>query len=113
MDTLRTHHHGMQPERWRTLSLDEQLGNVGSEIGRARRWSAERPESVYEAISCALELLDLTIRDPRWHNHRLKELTRVRECIVDAYFGGAEYGTTWEDLDRYFFSYALAARKDR
>lgn len=107
------HHPELAAGRWHTLPLAEQLGNVGSEIGRARRWKAERPLHFFGAVTCALELLDLTIRDPRWRNHRLKELLRARECIADAYFGGTEYGTTWEDLDQYFLHYAHTARGTR
>ncbi|MBI4055627.1 MAG: hypothetical protein HY402_05805 [Elusimicrobia bacterium] len=58
----------------------------------------------------ALELLDLSIRDGRWRR-RLKELTRARELLCDAWLGGREYRTELEDLNRYFFHFALAARK--
>lgn len=58
----------------------------------------------------ALELLDLTIRDPRWR-HRLKELTRAREFLCDAWLGGKEYHSDLEGLNRYFLDFALAARR--
>ena len=61
------------------------------------------------AIYRALELLDLTISDPRWKN-RLKEIVRARELLCDAVLGGKEYKTSLNDLDRYFFHFALAAR---
>ena len=32
---------------------------------------------------------------------------------VDASYRGTEYDTTFEDLDRYFLQYALAARRDK
>ncbi|MEK7541960.1 MAG: hypothetical protein AAB533_03875 [Patescibacteria group bacterium] len=113
MAVLLIHHPGLSVARWQRLSLAEQLGNVGSEIGRARRWKNERPKHWEEAAHCALELLDLTIQDPRWQGHRRKELLRARECVGDAYYGGGEYGTTFEDLDRYFLPFALSARMDR
>ena len=58
----------------------------------------------------ALELLDLTITDPRWKGRR-KELTRARTFLCDAMDGGKEHGSRLEDLDRYFLAYAVAARR--
>jgi hypothetical protein len=65
-----------------------------------------------EAFARALELLDLTLADPRWRD-RLREIARARELLCDAAAGGAEYGTTLEDLDRYFPAFAVAARAGR
>lgn len=74
------------------------------------RWRNKDPKLFDGAIIRALELLDLSIQDPRWR-HRLKELARARELLCDAWLGGKEYHTELEDLDRYFFQFALAARK--
>jgi hypothetical protein len=93
--------------------LVEQLGNVGSEIGRAARAHASGDVPRHDAaVTRGLELLDLTIGDERWVS-RLKELVRARETIGDAMTGGTAYGTTWESLDRYFIRFATAARRDR
>lgn len=95
--------------RWFSLSLFEQLGNVGSEVSRARKWRG-RDQALFDAaIFRALELLDLTIQDKRWLSG-VKELTRARELLCNAAFGGEDYNTSLEDLDAYFFQYALAAR---
>ena len=105
-------HKNLAAGSWQKLSLMEQMGNIGSEISRALNWR-DKDQIIYEnAIDRALELLDLTIADPRWRA-RLKELTRVRELLVDAIFGGKEYKTSFEDLYRYFFHFALAARVSR
>jgi len=66
------------------LSLLEQLANVGSEVGRMGCWRG-----------------------------RLREIARARELLCDAASGGGEYGTTVEDLDRYFLAFAVAARGGR
>jgi acyl-CoA hydrolase len=65
-----------------------------------------------KAFERALELLDLTLADPRWRG-RLREIARVRELLCDAAAGGHEYSTTLEDLDRYFLAFAVAARNNR
>jgi len=96
-------------DNWQKLSFYEQMGNIGSEISRALNWQNKDENSYNNAIDRALELIDLTISDLRWRN-RLKEIVRARELLADAMFGGKEYKTTFEDLNRYFFQFALAAR---
>lgn len=104
-------HQSLTEGRWFTFSLAEQLGNVGSEIHRAIRARGDK-KRFEGALFRGLELLDLTIRDIRWRR-RLKELLRVREVLCDAFFGGIEYGTSLEDLDKYFYYFAYAARANR
>jgi hypothetical protein len=102
-------HRELSSGRWYSLSLSEQLGNVGSEISRATRREGKKDQLYEQAVSRAFDLMDLTLEDPRWR-HRLKELVRVREMMADAIFGGHLYGSRLCDLDRYFFYFALAAR---
>jgi hypothetical protein len=71
-----------------------------------------RPRGASAALERALELLDLTLADARWRGRR-KEIARVRELLCDAADGGHEYGTTLEDLDRYFLAFAVVARRGR
>ena len=76
------------------------------------RWRDRDARVATGAFDRALELLDLTVADPRWRD-RLREIVRARELLCDAAAGGAEYGTTLEDLDRYFLAFAMAARAGR
>lgn len=92
--------------------MAEQMGNIGSEIGRLLRWRDKDEKLCQNSFERALELLYLTIQDPRWRN-RLKELTRVREFLIDAMNGGKEYENKLEDLDSYFFQFALAAKRNK
>jgi len=102
-------HTNLAAGGWQKLSLLEQLGNIGGEKSRALNWRDKDQKSYENAIYRALELLDLTICDPRWKN-RLKEIVRARELLCDAILGGKEYKTSLNDLNRYFFHFALAAR---
>jgi hypothetical protein len=106
------HHTTLAAGRWQTLSLAEQLANVGSDVARARRWHGKDPQLSEKAFVRALELLDLTIEDPRWRGRR-KELTRAREFLCDAMLGGKVYGSDLPGLDRYFYHFAVAARAGR
>lgn len=107
-------HPGLAAGRWHNLTLAEQLGNVGSEYERALRWKEKQNLKYFElALARLLELLDLTIADPRWRNHRLKELVRLREFICDELCNEVREFPDSRDLRGYFFSFALAARAGR
>ena len=110
---MKVYHPEMAAGRWQTFSLAEQLGNVGSEISRAINWKEKNKKFYQDSMERAFELLDLTTQDPRWRGPRLRELLRVRELLADAFFEGEEYGTTLEDLNRYFLFFAFTARRNR
>jgi len=100
----------MSLERWRALSIEEQLGNIGSEVSRAGHWQRKDQKTFWGAVDRALELFDLTLADPRWHGAKKREIARAREVFCDAVYGGREYGTTFENLLPYFDQFALVAR---
>ena len=102
-------HANLAAGRWQSLSLMEQLANVGSDVARASRWQGKDPQRCEQAFLRALELLDLSIMDDRWRGRR-KELLRARELLCDAMLGGAVYGSDLASLGRYFFHFAVAAR---
>lgn len=105
-------HKNLADGGWQKLSFYEQMGNIGSEISRALNWRGKDENLYKNSIYRAFELLDMTIADSRWRL-RLKEIVRARELLADAIFDGKEYKTTFEDLNRYFFHFALAARINR
>lgn len=102
-------HRELAAGRWRDFSLVEQMANVGSEVERALGWaSRDNREFSGRALERGLELLGLTIADPR-HRHRLKELTRVREALVDYFLGDNHYASTADAWHRYFHAFGMAA----
>ena len=109
-----TIHAGLASGRWWTLSLAEQLGNAGADVGRAIRARDERDQGRFDAaFDRALELLDLTLADPRWSGPRLREIARTREVVCDFLVGDNRYGSTPEVLENYFLAFAIAARRNR
>jgi hypothetical protein len=110
-------HKDLTPERWFKFSLMEQLANVGCDIDRAIRAKNEGNTDYKEkAFWRALELLDLTIEDPKNRKKgKLKELLRVRETLIDHFLYYNEYNTTDESWQRYFyqFNYAAALERER
>ena len=97
---------------WEKLSLVEQLGNIGSEVGRAAAWEKKDKNTFDGAARRALELFDLTLSDARWRYPTKKEIARAREVFCDALLGGHEYRSSLKDLERYFFNFAFLARNN-
>lgn len=111
---MTSYHPDLAAGRWFTFSLAAQLGNVGSEYERALRWKERGDEVRFEnAFARLLELVDLTISDPRWKNHRLKELTRLREVICDELCNETREFDSPSDLREYFLYFGILARSER
>lgn len=90
-----TLHPDLVPERWHRLTLAEQLGNAGADVGRAIRAREIGNEArCAAALARALAQLDLTLADPRWAGHRRRELARAREVVCDLRAGDDVYGST-------------------
>ena len=104
----------MDSHTWQQFNLYDQLGAVGTEIGRTITWRTNpqfgNPETSFYR---GLEYLDLTINDPKNLGPKLKELCRTREVLVDWYFGSELYATSDEDLNRYFEPFAIASNLRR
>ena len=96
-------------EKWYKLTLAEQLGNIGSEVGRAAKWQDKDEASFWGAVSRAMDLFELTQSDKRWSRRR-SELDRAREVFADAVLGGSEYKSNLKDLEKYFTPFALMAQ---
>jgi len=109
---MSTQHPSLAAGRWYTLGLLEQMAHVGGEVERAMMWG-ERNNREYSlrAAERALELLDLCLDDPK-NLPRAKELTRVREVLVDSFFGLNEFGSTFPLWRSYFGAFSMAARRD-
>ncbi|MBI4993259.1 MAG: hypothetical protein HZC26_03970 [Candidatus Magasanikbacteria bacterium] len=95
--------------RWQTMTLAEQMGNIGAEVSRLLCWEAKRDEDqTQKSLARALELIDLSIADSRWNK---KELCRLREVLCSKIFAPGMYNVTAEQLNNYFLPFAILARK--
>ena len=106
-------HETLAQGRWRQFSLMEQLAHVGSEVIRAMRWDEkDRPDYSWEAFERALELLELTVADPK-NRARLRELTRLQEALADYFAGENLFRSTPRNWETYFlgFSYATSLQR--
>lgn len=107
-------HTGLTPERWFKFTIFEQLANVGMDIERTIQWKNKNLEYSTKAFERALELLDLTIADPK-NRKRLKEICRARYMLVDHFMCDNEHQSTDKQWQEYFyqFNYAAALAKGR
>jgi len=106
-------HRSLAEGRWQALSLVQQLANIGSEVERALDWLRKNNREYSRAAFLrALELLDMTVADPR-HLSRLKEIVRLREVMLDYFLGDNRYRSTEESWRSYFRTFAFAAALER
>ncbi|MCL4361435.1 hypothetical protein M1446_03705 [Candidatus Dependentiae bacterium] len=108
-------HKNLTPDRWFKFSLMEQLANIGTDISRVINWRNKGDlESSRQAFERALELLYLTVEDPK-NKKRLKEICRMREMLIDYFAYDNEYSSTDEFWQEYFyyFNYAAAIAKGK
>lgn len=105
------HHKSLANGRWFELTLVEQMGNIGSEVSRAIKAQERHKEDRKEkALERALELIDLTIQDPK-NSTRLKEVCRTREVLCDYFYCDNIYKSTGESLNKYFLPYGEVANR--
>lgn len=107
-----TGHPGLAAGRWTTLTIAEQLANVGSEVDRAiGAWEAQRLDRFDRALTRALELFDLTAGDDRWRGPRRREILRAREEFCRLFFDNACPPGAVATLRDYFLQFAVLARR--
>lgn len=101
--------HALNVKKWASLSVFEQMGNIGSEVGRSMN-ALQRgdQESLSGSYRRGLDLIDATVSV--WGSEaRKRELLRARELFTEA----IESQKIDRKLDAYFMQYAIAARLAR
>ena len=98
-------------ERWAQLTIFEQMGNIGSEVGRAikaqRSGNAKR---VQGAIDRAIDLFNATVEVlVAQKSCRTKEVLRARTEFLRLFYDGT-FETDADKIERYFMQFAIAAR---
>ena len=112
-DGMNRQHTDLASGRWREMTLSEQMANIGSEVSRALNWRKKGNEEYSrKAAVRALELIDLSLECAELFP-RLREMARLREAIVDYFWGDNEFSSS-EILWRSYFDYFnYAAQQSR
>ncbi len=105
-------HKDLALGRWKEMSLLDQMANIGSEVERALNWRAKNNSDYSrKAFERILELIDLTLEIPGKFAS-LKEITRMREAIVDYFSGSNQFMSTENSWRKYFLHFTYAARRN-
>ena len=110
---MEVQHKSLAEGRWAQMSLSEQMANIGSEISRALNWKRKNNEKYcLKAVVRALELISLTLDNVTMNSH-LKEIARLKEVILDYFYGSNEFSSSEILWENYFNHFNLAARKGK
>ena len=98
-------------ERWGQLTFFEQMGNIGSEVGRAiKSHKNGQEERVAAAIARALDLFSATTEQlVAEQSPRLREVLRARDEFLRLFYDET-FDSDAASIERYFTQFALAAR---
>ncbi len=106
-------HKNLAEGRWAQMSLSEQIANIGSEISRALNWRRKNNEKYCQkSVVRALELIYLTIDTVSVKSH-LKELTRLREVLLDYFYGSNQFSSSEVLWQKYFDHFNYVAREQQ
>lgn len=95
-------------EAWLKRSIFDQLGNIGSEVGRALKLK-RKGRDFEPALVRALDLFDATVSGLiNTKPHRAREVLRAKECFLDALYIKDD-----PSIETYFMQFAIAARLNR
>lgn len=110
---IKFYHQELASGRWEKLTFVEQMANIGSEVERTILWR-ERGNKLYgqRAFKRVLELLDLTIASIL-RREKLRELTRLRETLVDYFYFDNQFSSSDKLWRNYFHPFGYAARIGR
>lgn len=105
-------HKDLALGRWSKLSFFEQMANIGSEVERALNWRIKKnADYAQKAFERALELIDLTLDCDKNYTH-LKEISRMREAVVDYFSGANQFMSSECSWRSYFMPFIYASRSN-
>jgi hypothetical protein len=101
--------HVIDTAKWSKMTLFEQMGNIGSEVGRSMNAMRRHDQTALQgAYYRGLDLIDFTVAS--WSSEaRRRELLRARELFATA----VETNKPDPQLENYFMQFAIAARIGR
>lgn len=103
-------------DRWATMTIFEQMGNIGSEVERSIKAHEKHDTELFDAaLIRTLDLFDATTevliakRSPK-----TREVLRARNQYLELFYSrDVTPGESSEKLIDYFMQFSLVARADR
>lgn len=94
-------HPDLTQAKWNGADRAFQVLSIFAELNRCRgRVERDDLTNARHSLDRVLELIDLTVADPRWTGGRRAELLRFREAVGALYVGSEEIRTTPAELMR-------------
>ncbi len=110
------YHKELAAGRWKELSFIEQMGNIGSEVGRTFIYFKQNDKKNFIiSREKAMELFDLTLEDERWENKKEKIIkTKEMFCsLISDTNLTEELDKKMNNLDEYFLRIGAIANEKR
>ena len=108
MAKIKRIHSAETYQDWITHSILYQMGNIGSEVSRALKWTKKgNGIRADKAIDRALELFDFTIEANIGNHARLTEILTARDEFCDYFFNQNSYRTDPAQMQKYYDGFAL------
>lgn len=100
----------MDKKTWCKMQKYEQLGNIGSEISRAKHWQQlNHQENYQKSLSRALSLLFLSLGDKKWGNG-IKEIARFYEVLASIYIDQNTINISLSDLEDFCVNFVINSK---
>lgn len=107
--------YGVDRNRWASLDIFNQMGNIYSEVGRSfKSISSVESEEHQAAVARAIDLFDATVEVlVEKKSPKVREVLRAKEVYLDLVNDSKASPRSILGLDRYFMQFAVAARLNR
>lgn len=96
-------HHKIKKEKWASFPKKAQLLNIAAELSRIYHgeiFGRQEEKNLRQTYERALELIDLTVQDPKWKG--FKDLYQLREAISALYLKKSD-----PVIVRFFYNWLL------
>jgi hypothetical protein len=104
-------------ERWARFGIIDQMGNIGSEVGRSiNAWKSGNEKRFYSAVERGVDLfeatVEVTLTQPKsvQRSRRLRKILAARDRYLRLFFDGPFDPEEAASVDRYFMRFAMVAR---
>ena len=95
----------MDIPKWQAMSWPQKMGNIGSEITRARVWEEQNNHpAATQSFERVLEMLQASVGNT--------ETDLLRAIVADMVKNGKQYQVSPRELENYCLPFALLARKN-
>jgi len=113
-ETNATHGAKMDREKWAKLTICEQLGNIGAEVGRAisakrNGYDTRMEGAINRALDLFLATIEVLIKE-KTYIHRAKEVIRARDEFMSLFYNDYFDEEEADKIERYFMNFAYIAR---